>query len=165
MEFSDIFLPENIIFIIYNKLYNNNNNIIFSHINTYTYNTFKKINKYKIFTFTNNYKLFRQYLNIYNYSQSDINTLGLLCSFNMNTIKSNILFNYYDLRYIFELVYNNCEFDKNLTDDKILHIINNIHSCKSFNKFETILNINKNFTLYSLHYNFKPDINIDWVYI
>ena len=28
----------------------------------------------------------------------------------------------------------------------ILYIINNIHSCKSFNKFETILNINKNFT-------------------
>ena len=165
MEFSDIFLPENIIFIIYEKLYNNNN-IIFSHINNYTYNTFKKINKYKIFTFiNNNYKLFRQYLNIYNYSQSDLNTLGLLSSFNMKTIKSNMLYNYYDLRYIFELVYNNCVFYTNIIDDKILYIINNIQNCKSFNKFETILNINRNFVLYSLHYNFKPDINIDWVHI
>jgi len=169
MEFSKIYLNCDLINQIYYKL-NNDSLIYFSHINKYAYNIYKKINKYRIYKYinTNNYKLFRQYLNIYNYSQTELNRLGLISVNDLNIVKQNKINLYYDLRFMFELIYNKSIIDKKLISNKIIiYMINTIQKCKSFNRFETILNINKELILYSLHYNFNPDLDIDtdWLYI
>ena len=55
--------------------------------------------------------------------------------------------------------------NKDINDEDIIRINNKLNirfilqkmnSCKSFNRFETILNINKEPSLTSLHYSFKP---------
>jgi hypothetical protein len=166
MEFNKIYIPE----IVINNIYENildEENIIFSHINNFTFNTFRNINKYKIFRFiNNNYKLFKQYLNTYKYSQIELDTIGIVSAFNIKLIKSRALYTYYDLRYIFELILKDVKFDKKMIDNEpLFFIINTIESYKTFNRFETILNINNDMLLYPLHYNFVPDNNNTWMYI
>lgn len=156
MEFNKIYIPE----IVINNIYENildEENIIFSHINNFTFNTFRNINKYKIFRFiNNNYKLFKQYLNTYKYSQIELDTIGIVSAFNIKLIKSRALYTYYDLRYIFELMMN----DLDINDSDIINanqsinmrfILNRIKSCKSFNRFETKNNIQWEPSLRSLH--------------
>ena len=78
-----------------------------------------------------------------------------------NTVWGSYLTGYYDLRFIFELIMNGLDiYDEDIIrmNNKlnIRFILQKMNSCKSFNRFETILNINKEPSLTSLHYSFKP---------
>lgn len=164
MELNKIFLSDNIIYYIYEKI-DIYNLVNFSHINKYTYEKFKIYNKYKIFTFINtNYKLFKQYLNIYKYSNDEINNIGLLTAINLPEVDCSI-YNYYDLRYLFEALYKKSVINLDLVESKITkYLIKLIEKSISFDRFQTIYNVNNNIALYSLHYSFIPN-DEEWVYI
>ena len=164
MNFSGFYLPDIITFYIYDKI-NDNDSLYFTHINKYTYKNFKIKNKYKIFKFINkDFKLFKQYINIYKYDNREIDNIGLISAINIIEVKTKI-YNYYDLRFLFEVLYRKSKIDTNLILDRTLvYIIKCIKKCISFNRFETIFNINNNICLYSLHYNFIPNDD-KWIYI
>lgn len=163
MEFNNIYLPNIIINEIYNQI-DINNLIEFTHISSYTYNNFRNQTRLNILKLINkNYKLFKRYLNIYKYNQLELDNIGILCAINTNEINTT-LYNYYDLRYIFESLFYKSNIDTKLILNKPLcFMINSIKKCLSFNRFETIYNINNEICLYPLHYNFIPDD--DWEYI
>ena len=99
MEFCNIYIPKDIIEYIYIKI-KIDDCLHFTHINKYTYKNFKIQNKYKIFKFINkDYKLFKKYINTYNYNQQEIDNIGLMAALNTIEINSS-LYNYYDLRFI-----------------------------------------------------------------
>jgi len=76
------------------------------------------------------------------------------------------LYNYYDLRYIFESLINKSKIDTNLISSRILiYIIISIKKCIGFDRYQTIFNINNDMLLYSLHNNFIPDKEDNWIYI
>lgn len=163
MEFCNIYIPKDIIENIYINL-EKEDCLYFTHINKYTYKYFKIKNKYRIFEFINkDYKLFKKYINIYKYNKQEIDNIGLISCLNTLEINSS-LYNYYDLRFIFEALYKKSKINTELIDNKVLiYIINCLKKCISFNRFETIFNINNELCLYPLHYNFIP--NDDWTYI
>ena len=69
MNFNGIYLPDIVIFYIYDKI-DDNDCLNFTHTNKYTYNNLKIKNKYKIFKFINkDFKLFKQYINTYKYNK------------------------------------------------------------------------------------------------
>ena len=165
MNFHNIYIPKDIIEDIYINL-QKEDYLCFTHINKYIYNNFKIKNKYKIFEFINkDYKLFKKYINIYTYNQQELNNIGLICS--LNTIEINTtLYNYYDLRYIFESLINKSKIDTNLISSRILiYIISTIKKCIGFDRYHTIFNINNDMLLYPLHNNFIPDKEDNWIYI
>ena len=163
MELNNIFISENIIHYIYEKL-DKNYLINFTHINNYTYRNFKNINKYKILEFVNtDYKLFKQYINIYKYNNEEINNIGLLSAINIPEVNC-IIHNYYDLRYLFESLYKKSIINIDLVENKVIkYLIKSIQNCISFDRFETIYKINNDIALYPLHYSFIP--NEKWIYI
>tara|TARA_Y100001958_G_scaffold151290_1_gene136064 strand:- start:4606 stop:5100 length:495 start_codon:yes stop_codon:yes gene_type:complete len=164
MNFNGIYLPDIIIFYIYDKI-DDNDCLNFTHINKYTYKNLKIKNKYKIFKFINkDFKLFKQYINTYKYNKEEINNIGLISAINIIEVRTT-LYNYYDLRFLFEALYRKSKIDTNLVLDKtLIYIIECIKKCISFNRFETIFNINNDLSLYPLHYNFIPNDD-GWIYI
>ena len=164
MDFNKIYLPENIIYNIYENI-PDELNVTFTHINNYTYTNFRNITKYKIFKFINtNYKLYKKYINIYQYDNQEINNIGLLSAINVPEINC-VINNYYDLRYLFEALYKKSVINLDLVENKIVkYLISLIENCISFDRFQTIYKINNNIALYSLHYNFIPNED-EWIYI
>ena len=164
MELCNIYIPKDIIENIYIKI-KIEDNLYFTHINKYTYENFKIKNKNKIFEFINkDYKLFKKYINTYNYNQQEIDNIGLISMLNTIEITSS-LYNYYDLRFIFEALYRKSKINTELINNKVLiFIINCLKKSISFNRFETIYNINNDLCLYPLHYNFIPNDD-NWIYI
>tara|TARA_Y100000817_G_C16763444_1_gene502725 strand:+ start:30 stop:530 length:501 start_codon:yes stop_codon:yes gene_type:complete len=166
MEFNNnIYIDDNLIYEIYNLL-SFNDMIIFSFINNYTYNNYRLKNKNKIFEFLNNdYKSFRKCLQVYKYSINELNYLAKSSINNINYVTrydDNI--NYYDLRFIFELIYNNYYFENiPITDKFLVEAIKYIKKCISFNRFETAYNIGKVPLLHSLSYMFSAKGK--WSYI
>ena len=75
---------------------------------------------------------------------------------------------YYDLRYIFELIYaglnyHGQEIKKYIIQSNLFLIMNTIQRCISFDRYETIHNINQQIMLYPLHRLFNPSYS--WEYI
>ena len=166
MEFNKVYLDDNLLYKIYNLL-PFNDMITFSYINQYTYNNYKQKTKYKIFLFLNNdYKLFRKCLQFYKYSITELYYLGKYSINNINYVTryDNDDIHYYDLRFIFELIYNKFNY-KNIPikDEFLIKAIKYIKKSISFNRFETIYNISKYPLLHSLSYMFTPKTK--WVYI
>ena len=79
----------------------------------------------------------------------------------VNTVWGGPMYGYYDLRFLFELIYagldvNNVKIIEASKEHINLHInMKRIKSCISFNRFETIQNIHKETMLYSLHISFN----------
>ena len=178
MDFNLIYLNEDIINIIYNKL-NINSKILFSYINKFTFNNYIIINKKLIYNYINiDYILFKKLLNYFNYTNNELQLIGKSCLKNIPIIPekktgsfqtiglTNTLNYYYDLRYLFELIMNNICIEKlikiNIIDDKILFMINKIKKSKYLNRYDTIWIISSEPSLRSLNWNFKP-YNMKWI--
>ena len=161
MEFSDIYFSEDIIdSFFYNLSYDDM--FSFSQINKYTYERYDNYIKYLIYDLLNNdYKYFKILMQKYKYSEDEIFTMGIDATKNANTIWGGSMYGYYDLRFLFELIYSgldvyNIKIIEASKEHINLHInMKRIKRCISFNRFETIHNINKETMLYSLHKMFK----------
>ena len=176
MNFSKIFINDNLIDIIYNKL-DLNDKVNFSSINNYSFNNYKGINKSRIYLYVNNdIILFKKALERFNYSQNELLKISEIAINNIPNVKekksgsyqtngiNNIYNCYYDLRYIYELILyelhiNNIEFNNivdNHSNDIIKFLINTIKKNISFTRTETAWKINSEPCLRTLHYDFKP---------
>ena len=161
MDFSGIYLSEDIIdSFFYNLSYDDM--FSFSQINKYTYGRYDNYIKYLIYDFLNtNYRYFKILMQKYKYSEDEIFTMGIDAIRGVNTVWGGPMYGYYDLRFLFELIYagldvNNVKIIEASKEQINLHLnMKRIKSCISFNRFETIHNINKETMLYSLHKMFK----------
>jgi len=189
MEFSDLFINENLVNLIYNNLVINDK-VNFSSINKYSYNNYKGINKLRVYEYVNkDYKLFRKALERFKYSQEELLNISDIAIKNIPIVKEkktgtfqtngieNLFNNYYDLRYLFELILNglntkSLEFDNimvgtfNLNNDsrlKLMYIIKIIRKNISFSRTETIWKINSEPSLRTLHSSFNPCIPWDTI--
>lgn len=169
MEFSNIYINDDIVYYIFDKL-SYEDKVAFSHINRYTYDEYKDTIKYNIFKYINtDYKLYKDCINRYEYNQNEIKDLGIIAIKNMKTVWGSLLIGYYDLRYIFELIMKDLDIDhkdiKKINNKLNLQLIlREIKNCKSFSRAETILNISKVPMLHALRYTFKNYDN-EWMYI
>ena len=161
MEFSDKYLSEDIIDAIFHRL-SYEDMVSFSQITKYTYIRYDNYIKYLIYDFLNtNYKYFKILIQKYKYSENEIFDMGVNAVKGVRIIWGTPMYGYYDLRFLFELIYLGLD----IKNEDILkctkgHInlqlnIQRIKRCVSFNRFETIHNINKEPMLYSLHKMFK----------
>ena len=173
MEFNTLFFTDDIINIIFEKL-SYHDKITFSHINQYTYHNYHKASKYLVFNHLNkDYKLFKEWMKRFTYTESEFKELGILCIRDIGAVwDGSIPGGYYDLRYIFELIYagldyHNKEVKDNIQQMNLLVIMSTIKKCISFNRFETVHKINQEIMLRSLHRLFNPicQENSFWEYI
>lgn len=159
MEINDIYVDENILDIIFERL-KLKEKISFCYTNSYIYNRYKKKIKDSIYKYINvDYNLFYDLFQRYSYNSEELGLLKEKSVYEVNPVAAGI-HTYYDLRFIFEIVYkyncafNNYEFPENKSNLKIC--IKNIQKKISFNRFETINNINKDTSLFPLAHTFKP---------
>ena len=161
MEFSGIYLSDDIIDCFFNNL-PYDDMFSFSQINKYTYQRYDNYIKYLIYDFLNtNYRYFKILMQKYKYSEDEIFTMGIDATKYVETVWGGPMYGYYDLRFLFELIYagldvNNVKIIEASKEQINLHLnMKRIKSCISFNRFETIQNIHKETMLYSLHISFK----------
>ena len=167
MDFQNIYIPHEIIDIIFQNMdYLNKKNFIL--INKYLYKKYnKKIHFYRLDIYLNNdYKKFYLLLNYHDYKEDKIyleKVLNLSIN-NLQTVWKNDNNGYFDLRFLFELIYKHKRLIKNLefknpykhNNHIIIAIINTIIlSIKSTRK-ETLNEINNNSYLSSLKNDFNP---------
>ena len=173
MEFNSLFFTNDIINIIFEGL-SHHDKITFSHINQYTYHNYHNKCKYLLFDHLNkDYKSFKEWMKRYTYTESELEKIGILCISDIGTVwDGSIPGGYYDLRYIFELIYAGLDYHNKEIKDRIQHlnlflIMTTIKKCISFNRFETIHKINQEVMLRPLHSLFSPihQWNIHWEYI
>jgi len=183
MELNSIYLDENIINIIYNKL-EINSKIKFAYINKFTYTNYKCINKTLIYNYIyTDYILFKKLLIFFNYNEKELLLIGRTClenipkiaekktgSFQTNGINNNKLNYYYDLRYFFELIMNNISIKEliksNDINDEIKFMLNKIFKYRYLSRFETLWKISSEPSLRTLNWNFNPcDKDINWIKI
>tara|TARA_B100000902_G_C27192293_1_gene854537 strand:+ start:244 stop:789 length:546 start_codon:yes stop_codon:yes gene_type:complete len=180
MDFNSIYLCNDIIECIF-LLLDYNDKFSFSCINHYT-RKYKDTIKYLPFTtIYSNYRIFKECFKRYTYTEDELLSLGVLAVKNINTIWGSTITGYYDLRYIFELLYagldhNHILINSNIKPLNLKVLMDQIKYCISFNRFETINNINNNPSLYSLRRLFNPicsrynklkknEEKIEWIYI
>ncbi len=159
MELNYIYVDENILDIVFERL-KIKDKISFCYINSYTYNRYKQRIKNIIYKSINvDYNIFYDLLQRYDYNSEELGLLKEKSVYEINPVAAGI-HTYYDLRFIFEIVYkyncafNNYEFPKKKSNLKIC--IENIRNKISFNRFETINNINKDTSLFPLAHCFRP---------
>ena len=95
------------------------------------------------------------------YDKQEILNLGIIAVENIRLIHESKLRLYYDLRFIFELVLLGFDINHKIVRKYygINFILNKIRKSISFSRSETILNINNEISLRSLHYLFEPLLN------
>ena len=175
-------LTDDVLDIIFNQL-TLDEMIFFYQVNSYTYNLFKDVikNKAKIYLNTD-YKKFRNVVVRYNYRKEDLLEMGLLGVKGINRVAPFLKYKhlkpykYYDLRYLFELIFLGLDIDDKLFVDEcrkqsvrfetqIEMMLKSIKNNISFNRFETVHNINKEAQILGvLHRSFRAN-DKDWVYI
>ena len=171
MNYYNSYIPQEIVNIILENIteYKDKNNFIL--INKYLYKTYnKKIKFYRLEIYLNNdYIKFYKLLNKYNYEE-DIEYLNKILNLsvnNINNIWENDYMGYFDLRYIFELIYKFNDVIKyiNIKNISLKYLINILNSCIVKNRCKTIENIEKSI-LSSLKNDFNPiskKNNIEWI--
>ena len=159
MELNNIYLNKEHIDLIFSKL-DIKDKTSFIQINKYINNVYKKSLKDLIFNYINtDYKDFFYLFKRYSYSSSEMEVLKEKSIYGINAVDAGV-YKYYDLRFIFELVYkysgiyDNYEYPKD--KENIGDIILGIKDSISFDRFETINNMNHKSELYSLSRYFKP---------
>ena len=181
MELNSIYLDDNIINLIYNKL-DIDSKIIFTYTNYFTYYNYNNINKTLIYNYIySDYLLFKKLLNYFDYSSFELLKIGNTClenipkiaekktgSFQTNGINNNKLNYYYDLRYFFELIINNISIKEliksNDINDEIKFMLNKIVKYRYLSRFETLWKISSEPSLRTLNWNFSPcDKDINWI--
>ena len=138
-------------------------------INKYLYKKYnKKIYFYRLDKYlNNNYIKFYKLLNKYNYNEDKkyLEKILNLSVKNINTVWRNDNNGYYDLRYLFELIYKYLEIINylklngtyNHNNHIIVKIINTIILCIKSTRKETLNEINNNSWLLSLKNDFNPN--------
>ena len=137
---------------------------VFIHINSQIYQRYKNKIKYGIFnSITNDYKTFRRCLNMFNYNYDEIIHMGVIGLSNIKLIYELDIRVYYDLRFLFELMLLGLDLNHplitRLLKMNIEIMLKKIKRSISFSRHETILNINSEVSLRSLHYMFQPIYN------
>ena len=161
MEFNSLFFTNDIINIIFEGL-SHHDKITFSHINHYTYHNYHNKCKYLLFDHLNkDYKCFKEWMKRYTYTENELQEIGIVCISDIGAVWESPLYCYYDLRYIFELIYAGLDYNNKEIKDRIQHlnlflIMTTIKKCISFNRFETIHKINQEVMLRPLHRLFSP---------
>ena len=177
MDFNHIFFEGGLIDIIFEGL-TYHDRLRFSHVNQYTYITYHKKVKSLIHEFMNrDYKLFKKWIKVYTYTKEELKYIFLKVSCRIPDVKvtsplsygnRSITSYYYDLRYIFELIYAGLNHQGQGIKGKTIQsnlflIMDTIQRCISFDRYETIHNINQQIILYPLHRLFNPSYS--WEYI
>lgn len=153
MEMLDIYINEHLLDNIFDNL-EIDDQIIFTHINKYTYTRYMYSVKSLVYQYINNdYNIF--YTCICRYKYTDIE-LKRLCNLSLHNLDIDIIYGkrYYDLRYIFELlyrrrdIYNSIQIDNN----KMNTIVKNIKTIMGIDRYDTINNINNHPMLFQLRH-------------
>ena len=122
MEFNSLFLTNDIINIIFEGL-SHHDKITFSHINQYTYHNYHNKCKYLLFDHLNkDYKSFKEWMKRYTYTENELEKIGIVCISDIRTVWESPLNCYYDLRYIFELIYANLDYNNKEIKNRIQHL-------------------------------------------
>ena len=159
-----ILLNDDLLYKIYDML-NTFDKFSFIIINKYIFNLFKiDIQKYGIINLLNkDYPKFYYYFNKYNFDSEFNNLLFKKAILDIKTVWANYgVCGFYDLRYIFEIMFN----ESNINEIKIdilnnhfyTYFYRNLKNCIVYNnRFETLNNINsgKYHGVSSLQYNFN----------
>ena len=176
MNTNNIYIGEEIIDIFYGLL-SFNDRINFTKTNKEIFFLYKDKVRCEIFQYINHdYLLFHECLKRFNYTNAE---QIRLMEESMNVMRLHSSRGYFcDLRFIFELCYYSKHYffkniyKKQLQDHQgeILSLmIKEIISCISFNRFESLLNIEKKMILYSLKRDFKPILwktnDVTWRYL
>ena len=153
-------LPDEIIFLIYNLIDNTKYCGYFIQINKRNNKLLKdSYKKFYIESLLNkDYFLFYQYLKNNYFEKKFLQKLFIKAVKNTLTVWSNFQNGFMDMRFIFELMFNGCELNKNIIIKNNLdknhfynHFYKDLHTCIIYdNRKETINNINKIPKLYSL---------------
>ena len=164
MELSNIFIQDDLINVIYDKLYLRSK-LSFCKTNNYLFNNYHKKLKNEIFKIINTkYTLFRLLLKYIYYTDFEKIMIMEQSINNINIFNCLPNKNSYDLRYIFELIMNEFNYFKlNKIPDKIKIFINRLIYCKNLDRSQTIWRIQDENILYTLHRTFKPSPN--WIQI
>ena len=162
MNIHDIYISFDIIDLIMKKL-NLKSKIKFSQINQEIYNDYKnKLIKYKIYNLINHdYLEFYQYLYNNHFTSPEINELLIISIQNIPNVYKNNICGFYDLKYIFELLFINQ--NHLLPDNEIkkinphffIHFYHKLIKCLDKNRENYKNNIEKSKYLISLHRNFN----------
>ena len=155
-------LNNDIIFNIFNLL-DISNKLNFIIINKNNYNLFKEdIQKCIILKLLlkNNYEKFYYLLNKYNYGREFNNYLLNIAVSNIGCVWVDYHCGIYDLRYIFEIIFKESCINENIIKQKnfnfYLHFYKILKKCIIYNnRSATLININNENMLSSLHNNFN----------
>jgi len=160
MEINNIYFEEGIIDIIFNAL-DYTDKFSFSKLNHFT-TKYKDAIKYQVFNLINkDYHKYKLLMKMYRFNQNELLDLGILAVNDVDILWGTTLTGYYDLRYIFELVFAglniyHSSIKENCKGVNLFFLIRQIKSCLSFNRFETIRNINNHASLRVLNIAFLP---------
>ena len=163
---------EDILHLIYDKL-NYKDKYNFIRINKDTYSLLSDdYKKYNLINYVNNdYLKYYELLNNHDYKNDPdfINLVIVKAFMNIPKLQPSLVVEMYDLRYVFELIYNNyCLNDKDIRLYNIhfyIHFYKKIKHCIINNDRKlTLSNIEKDSYLYSLKQN-KFKNNKDWISI
>lgn len=160
MELNNTYFEEGIIDIIFNSL-DYTDKFSFSKLNRFT-RKYKGAIKYQIFNLINNeYDKYKLLMIMYRFNQNELLDLGIIAVSGINMLWGTTLTGYYDLRYIFELIFAGLNIyhpsiKENCKGVNLFYLIRQIKLCLSFNRFETIKNINNHASLRVLNTAFIP---------
>ena len=175
MELNNVYLDEEIINIFFDLL-DFKSKINFTKINKVLFVLYKDKVRCGIFQYINHdYLLFHECLKRFKYTKKE-QIILMDKSLDVNSVM-NVSGQFCDLRFIFELCYysrnyfykNTYKKGKLKGKDILSLMIKEICNSISFNRFETILNIEGKMILYSLKRSFKPILwktnDPEWIYL
>lgn len=145
MNINNIYLPNDIIKLIMDQL-PMKSKIIFSQIDKNIYHDYNhKLKKYKIHKFINDdYIKFYQNLQENNYTNDEISSLLKSCIINIPTVYKNNICGFYDLKYIFEMLFITQNIVTTLVTDNEIQKLNIHFYIHFYPKIKEILHENRN---------------------
>ena len=160
MEVNSFFITEDLFDLIF-LILPYEDKINFSQITQFTYNTYYHGIRYTIYKSVNNdYQLFKRCFQRFAYTEEEIQEIGVTAVKGVNSVWDISERGYYDLRYLFELIYRGLNIDKEIIQNtkysNLQIIMKKIKQCLSFTRSETIHKVNNEVMLYSLHTSFTP---------
>lgn len=160
MEVNSFFITEDLFDLIFITL-SYEDKISFSQINSFTYNTYYHRIRYTIHkSLLTDYRLFKMCFQRYTYTEEEIQDIGITAVKGIGSVWDISERGYYDLRYLFELIYRGLNIDEDIIQNtkysNLPIIMKKIKQCISFTRSETIHKVNNEVMLYSLHTLFTP---------
>ena len=160
MDISHSFITEDIFDILFQNL-SYEDKINFSQINAFTYNTYyHRIRSTIHNSLLTDYRLFKMCFQRFTYREEEIQRMGVTAVKGIGTVWDISERGYYDLRFLFELIYRGLNIDEDIIQNtkysNLPIIMKKIKQCISFTRSETIHKVNNEVMLYSLHTLFTP---------